>query len=426
MNRETNDRLILLALWLLVFSASSQIMIVSPMLPQIGRELNVPEAMRGTLVSAYALMVGIFALISGPISDRIGRRRILLAGSGAMTIALALHFVATDYVSLLAMRALAGAAGGILSGAAVSYVGDHFPYERRGWASGWIMSSTALGQILGVPLGTVLADRYGFRTPFLCFAVSMGLTFLFVWRFVPQPQVERSERRLSFGGALDNYRELLKRSEVLAGAAAFALMFMSLAFYVIYLPTWLTNERGATGTQIATLFLVGGIANALTNPIVGKLSDRIGRKSLIILSCVGLSIVMLSVVPLMRSLWIAYPVFFVTMILVAARMSPFQALLSSLAKGDQRGSLMSLTVSLGQVGFAVGGACAGFLFTRYGYLSNAVVGACCVLLMALIVWRFLPEPQLEKSAVTDGDEKSERDASVREAARDASAITTAA
>ena len=57
-------------------------MILSPILPRIGEELGIEAAVLGTLVSAYALMVGVFAVISGPISDRIGRRRILLLGAG--------------------------------------------------------------------------------------------------------------------------------------------------------------------------------------------------------------------------------------------------------------------------------------------------------------------------------------------------------
>jgi predicted MFS family arabinose efflux permease len=389
-----HDYVILFALWLLVFSASSQIMIVSPMLPQIGAELRVPEAVQGTLVSAYALMVGIFALAIGPISDKFGRRRVLLAGTGAMTLALALHSVATDYASLLAMRALAGAAGGILSGSAVSYVGDYFPYERRGWANGWIMSSTALGQILGVPLGTVLAGHYGFRVPFLAFAVTMGLTFLLILRFVPQPDVRRSEGSLTLGRALGNYLALLRRSDTVAAAAAFCLMFLSLAFYIVYLPTWLATTHGASAGQVASLFLVGGIANALTGPLAGKLSDRVGRKGLILTSCLGLALVMVSTTVVVRSFWVAYPLFFITMILVAARMSPFQALLSALAADDQRGTLMSMTISIGQMGFAIGGALSGPIYTRLGYRSNTIVGAAAVLLMALLVWRFLPEPRL--------------------------------
>lgn len=387
------EKLVLFALWLLIFSASSQIMIIAPMLPQIGAQLRIPEAMQGTLVSAYALMVGVCALIIGPISDKVGRRRILLVGTGAMAIALAMHGVASNYPMLLGVRALAGAAGGILSGAAVSYVGDYFPYERRGWANGWILSSTALGQILGVPLGTLLAARYGFRIPFMMFAVTMGATFLLVWRFVPQPRVQRAEGDLSIRSALKNYAALLRRSETAAAAGAFGLMFLSIALYVIYLPTWLATTQKASPKQIASLFFVGGIANAITGPLVGRLSDRVGRKGLIITSCIGLAAVMLSTTLLIREFWAAYPLFFATMMLVAARMGPFQALLSALVADRERGKLMSFAISLGQLGFAVGGLLAGAAYTRFGYISNTVAGAASVLLMALLVWRFIPEPR---------------------------------
>ena len=68
----------------MMFSASSQVMIMAPILPEIGSQLNVPEAVQGTLVTSYAVFAGIRALIVGPISDKIGRRLILIAGTGAM------------------------------------------------------------------------------------------------------------------------------------------------------------------------------------------------------------------------------------------------------------------------------------------------------------------------------------------------------
>jgi MFS family permease len=140
------------------------------------------------------------------------------------------------------------------------------------------------------------------------------------------------------------------------------------------------------------MFLVGGIANVVTGPQAGKLSDSIGRKGMILLSCVGLSIVMLLTVPLVTSLFMAYIMFFLTMILIAMRTSPFSALLTALVQDERRGSLMSLTVALGQVGFALGGVVAGPLFARAGFLSNAVLGAVFVLGMGLIVWFKIPEP----------------------------------
>ncbi len=230
--------LVIFALWLMVFSASSQLIIVAPILPRIGEALLIPEALQGWLITSYALFLSIFALIIGPISDKFGRRVVLLLGSGSMAIALWFHGVADSFESLLAVRAAAGAAGGMLSGAAVSYVGDYFPYNKRGWANGWIMSGIAFGQIVGIPIGTILADQFGFRGAFLMFAGTMTLTTVLIWFCVPQPDVDRDTERLTVARAIAGYRELLSRRVVAFASATYFLMFFSIGLYVIYLPTW--------------------------------------------------------------------------------------------------------------------------------------------------------------------------------------------
>jgi predicted MFS family arabinose efflux permease len=110
------------------------------------------------------------------------------------------------------------------------------------------------------------------------------------------------------------------------------------------------------------------------------------------MACIGLAVVMLLTVTLVTGMVTAYVFFFFTMILVAMRVSPFSALLTALVKDERRGSLMSLTVALGQMGFALGGALAGPLFAGAGYGSNAILGAVFVLGMGLIVWYRIPEP----------------------------------
>ena len=388
--------LIVFSLWLLVFSASSQIMIISPILPQIGEELDIAEALLGTLVTAYSLMVGLFAVLSGPVSDRIGRRRILLMGTGIMTVALVCHVLVVGYASFLAVRIFAGIAGGILSGAAVSYIGDYFPYSKRGWAVGWVMSGSAFGQIIGIPLGVVIAGQFGFQAPFYLFAVTMALTFLLLWVRLPQPPIRPREGPLTVKGAARDYWAMLKQRQIAAAAVAFFLMYVGISLYVVYLPTWLESQIGFTPNQIATLFLVGGVANVLAGPQAGKLSDRIGRKLIILLSCLGLFLVMLGTTLLIRSIWVAYPVFFLTMVLVAMRISPFSALLTALVPDHARGSLMSLTVALGQVGFGLGGALAGPFYSEMGYASNTVIGALSVLGMGIMVWFLVPEPRASR------------------------------
>lgn len=385
--------IVVFTLWLLVFSAASQTMILSPILPRIGTELSIPDAVLGTLVSVYSIMVGVFAILAGPVSDRVGRRRILILGCATMTVALSLHGFVTGYYSFLAVRIFAGCAGGVLSGAAVSYIGDYFPYTRRGWATGWVMSGSAFGQIFGIPLGILMAARWGFRSPFFLFAVTMALTVLLLIFLVPQPNVFRNRERLSIKGAAANYLAMLRRPEVAWAATAFFMMFLGVSVFVIYLPTWLERDIGLTGDQIALMFLFGGIANVLTGPNAGKLSDRVGRKGIVLLASVGMSILMLTTVHVVSDPLTAYVFFFFSMVLVAMRISPFSALLTALVSDERRGSLMSLTVALGQIGFAIGGAIAGPLYADVGYASNTVVAAISILTMGMIVWFFVPEPE---------------------------------
>jgi predicted MFS family arabinose efflux permease len=255
------------------------------------------------------------------------------------------------------------------------------------------MSGSAFGQIIGIPLGISMAGRWGFRSPFYMFAVTMALTVLLLFFRVPQPDVKRSQEPLRVKKAASDYLGMLRRPEVAWGAAAYFMMFLGVSVFMVYLPTWLERDQGFGADQIAGMFLVGGLANVLTGPQAGRLSDRIGRKGILLLASAGLSLVMLLTVPLVTSLWTAYAIFFLVMVLIAMRISPFSALLTALVRDERRGSLMSLTVALGQMGFAIGGAIAGPLFSGIGYASNTVLGAIFVLGMGLIVWFCIPEPR---------------------------------
>ncbi len=404
---KSNDYYIIFSLWLMVFAASSQVMIISPILPKIGLELNTSERLLSSLVGVYATMIGIFAIIMGPLSDKIGRRKILLIGSSGMTIALLLHSMADNFTSLLVLRAFAGMAGGVLSGAAVSYVGDYFPYERRGWANGWIMSGIAMGQILGIPLGTFLAQFYGFKFPFILFGAIMGFTTILIFFRLPQPNVELEVSKITLRYTLTKYVNLLKVRDIKAVAFSYLLMFLSLSIFLIYLPAWLVNEFGVSLVEIGWVFFAGGIVNAITGPSAGKLSDRIGRKNMIIFSCLGLATLMGLTIYIISSFWVAYIVFPVAMLLIAMRISPFQALSSELVKSNNRGSLMSLLVAIGNVGAGLAGYIAGPLYDKFGYISNTTFGAFTIVLTAYVVWKYVPEPELKKHTPQESLEVAE-------------------
>ncbi len=392
---DRKDRIIIFSIWLLVFAASSQIQIISPLLPEISEALNTPKAILGNLTSSYAVMVGISAIVTGPFSDKIGRRRILKYGSGFMALALFLHGLADSFWELFIFRALAGVAGGILSGSAVSYVGDHFPYEKRGWAAGWIMSGIAMGQILGVPAGKVLGGYFGFHWAFLTFGFVMSAAFLLIHYRVPQPNVRLYKGPITIGGSLKRYGVLLSRRSVRAAAIAHLLMFLAMSVYIVFLPTWLEESFQASDLGIASLFCIGGIANVMTSPQAGKLSDVIGRKGLILTSCSGFALIMLATTFLVKEFWVAYPLFFFTMILIAMRISPMQALTTSLVPDSRRGATMSLMMAIGQMGYGIGGSLSGPAYAYYGFFSNTLIGAVFILAMGVTVWKFIPEPRMK-------------------------------
>jgi predicted MFS family arabinose efflux permease len=397
----------LFALWLLVFTAASQTIVVTPILPVIGEALGVGTGPLGLLVSVYSWVLAAAALIMGPISDRIGRRRVLLFGSGALVVALALHELADTFEALLVMRVLAGAGGGMLSGAAVSYVGDAFPYEKRGWANGWVMSGVPFGLVLGIPLGRALAVAFDFRTPFVAFAGVMAVAFVLILTVVPQPDVQLSEERPTIRSALRQYAALIRgKGGTAAAAATYFLMYFGLGLLIVYLPQWLTSRFalevapfgeplevfGLPLDFIATLFLVGGLASVVVGPQAGTLSDAVGRKPLILTSCLGLAVVTAALPFVVVERWAAYPVYVAIMGLFALRMAPLQALLTALVPSRQRGAFLSLTIAIGQIGTGVGAAVAGALYAEAGYAANTTLSAVVVLAMAALVWAWLPEP----------------------------------
>lgn len=391
----TTDLLILSALWLVVFSTASQVMILAPILPRIGEELHIEEALRGTLMTAYAVPMALSSLAAGPLSDRIGRRRILLLGTLAMSLALFAHGLVTSYGTFLAARALAGTCGGLLSGAAVSYVGDWFPYHRRGRASGWVMSGMSFGQIAGIPIGAWLAEHTGFQAPFLLFGVTLAGAFLLILGWVPQPPVTREGSPMSMGSLLRGYAALLRRRDIAAATAVYFFMFSSISVYVTYLPTWIEATLHVNGHAVALMYFVGGLSNVLTSPLAGAASDRVGRKPLIVTSTLLLAVVIGCVPWLVTSMLAGHLLFAVSMALVAMRVSPLQALLTQLVPSEKRGSLMSLTVSLGQAGIALGSAIAGVTYGLWGFVSNTTMAAALLLVVAALVATQIPEAYTE-------------------------------
>lgn len=383
-------------LFTLLFATGSQAMVVTPILPRIASQLAVTEGVLGTLVTAYAGMVGVFALAVGPVSDRVGRRPILLAGIGLLAVALALHGLADDFATLLVVRGLAGVAAGLLNGTAAAYVADYFPPDRRGWANGWLIAGLAAGQIAGVPLGALLADRLGFRWPFLAFAVVLAGTLAVAWWSLPSPAIETEGSRLTVRAAVAGYVDLFRRPGVPVTVALVVGMFLGTSLYATFLPTWSEQALGATPEAVAGMFLLAGAANAVAGPAAGRLCDRIGRKPVLVGASVGIAVLVFATAGGGRFVVVA-ALFVLANTGLAARASSVFTLLGELVEGDRRGSLLSATTGLGQFGVGVGGAVAGAMYEAVNYPATAVFAGGLMVVILVGVVRYVPETADEES-----------------------------
>lgn len=388
---------IIAPLWLTAFIVSCQLFIVAPLLPLIQDELlnqNDPSDFAlGLLGTAYSISLAISTLIVGPISDRIGRRKVLIAGTALIAFVLLLHGAVYYYESLLIVRSLTGIAAGAYSGSMIAFVGDYFPYNQRGRATGLIMTGVACGLIIGTPGGILIADTFGFQSPFIIFGGLMAVACFMAWRFLPETRKPSNQTLLSIPKALMTYRELLKKSHPLAGILVYFLLFASIGFFIFFFPKWLEEDLGISVQQLAFLFVISGIGIVTGTISGGMISDRSARKPIIIIA----SIAMVSVFPLLiywaKGLMSATMITAVILLLGSLRTGPIMALLTTLTSDAQRGSLMGLVIAGGQCGLGISIAISGWIYETSGFELNVIASAIAIILMAGCVWKLLPEPK---------------------------------
>jgi len=144
---------------------------VAPVLPAIANDLAVREAAAGLLVSAFSIPYGLFQLIYGPIADRAGKIRTILAALALFSAADIACSFADSFPSLFVLRIVSGTfAAGIIP-TSLAQIGDSFAFEERQTAISFFMSLAMSGQALGIVIGSMLAQFFSWKIMFL----SVGL-----------------------------------------------------------------------------------------------------------------------------------------------------------------------------------------------------------------------------------------------------------
>jgi predicted MFS family arabinose efflux permease len=337
--------------------------IMMPLGPQFMRIFHIRPDQFGLLVSAYTFSASIAGLISSFFVDRFDRRKVILFIFTGFILSTFLCALSASYEQLLITRFIAGSFGGIMGALTLSITGDLFPPERRGRATGIIMSSFSVASVVGVPLGLYFASLFNWRVPFFAVAF-MGLVFIPYARNALPPVRDHLDRKGDSSG-WEDFMSIMKSSDSWK-AFSFVFFVMITGFSVIpYLSPYLVKNVGLTEDQLPLIYLTGGLFTFFTSRRIGHLSDKYGKNRVfIVIAAISviptLIITHLPVIPV-------YAVITVTtffMIFMSGRVVPAMALITGSVRPAVRGRFMSINASVQHLSTSLASFTGGLIVTE--------------------------------------------------------------
>jgi predicted MFS family arabinose efflux permease len=409
------ERATIALLCAVMFTSGADLLIMTPILPQLVRELDVDVQRGSWWISIYSISTATFAIIFGPISDRLGRRPILIAGMTVLALGTLCCSRADDFTTMLISRAIAGIGAGMLVTSTTSYVGDHFEGGTRAVAMGCVMSGFFLSLFLALPIGAALTVAFGWNAMFAVIAGFAALVTVVMALFLPKPRSEQRTEHFSIGAAAAAYGSLLTSKKILGILTMSATIGMSMTMFSVYSSPWLEQTYGLETGSRGLVYAAGGPAVLLGGPIAGKLSNRFGRVFMILAGSFLMAMMQIAMpfsaiaadavdarlvssglefAHFGRVMWpVAVPslfLFFMAMMAGSSRSAPFQTLALEICAPEKRGALSAIRNSFNQVGSGIGATLGGILWATASRPFLAVcIMAAAITLGGVLVLRVL-------------------------------------
>jgi len=384
------ERWLIAVLTAINFTHILDFVIMMPLAPQLMQVFAIEPSHFALAVSAYSFSAAIAGVLGAFIIDRFDRKRALLGLYAGFILATGACALAPSFAALLVARIAAGACGGVLGALVLAIVADEVPYERRGAANGIVMGAFALASIIGVPAALAAATAWSWHAPFVLLA-GLGVAVFVVAALVLPPMRGHLGRP---GTALAT---VLAVAGDRANQRAFAFMaaLMLAGFAIIpFISPYLVANVGLAQTDLAYVYLFGGLCAVVASPLVGRWVDRRGARQVFTV------VALLSIVPTLllthlgevgRTLALAVTTLFVTA--SSARFVPAMTLIGASVAPARRGSFMSLNSAVQSAFSGLGAWLAGLAIVRDGegrLLGYGAVGWCSagVILVAIaLAWR---------------------------------------
>jgi len=366
--------------------------LVIPLLPFYGERFAATPQEITVLMATYSAMQTLTAPVWGRLSDRIGRRPVLLVSLAAAALAyLWLGFASTLWM-LFAARALAGACAGNIA-AAQAYIADITPPEQRARGMGMIGAAFGLGFIVGPALGGVVAGNEvataDLRTPGLI-ACGLSLIALLGVLFVLRESLPAGLPLRLRRGRIAALRDALARPALARLLLVFFLAILAFGGMEATFALWAMAQFGWGPAQIGYVFTYIGILSAIMQGgLIGRLTARFGEERLLLAGLVTIALGLLAI-PAAHDL----PLLLLAVSLLALGMGAMQPSLNSLisrrAGAEEQGEVMGVAQSVASLSRVLGPLLAGALFAGLGRDSPFLCGMVLVVLAAVIGWRLPP------------------------------------
>jgi len=261
--------------------------VVVPVVPSYARSLGAGTGLVGIVFAAYA--VGMFAAspAGALLTERLGARRVLIAGGAAIVVSTLVWAQARDVGMLIAARAVQGGAAALTWTAGLAFVAASYGPAHRGRVLSWLMTAMAVGSVLGAPVGGGLADLLGYRAPFLVIAgLAAAEVLAFGWLFPRTPARPGRARVLAGAGALLAHRSSRNTFLTVLGA--------SVAFSTVepFLPLRLHRTLGLSPGAIGLLFGLAMAVFAAGSPLAEVIARRTGPARLMTAGLAGMAALM--------------------------------------------------------------------------------------------------------------------------------------
>jgi predicted MFS family arabinose efflux permease len=346
----------------LQFAVILDFMIISPLGALIMPALAITPKQFGLVVSAYAFSAGVSGVLTAGFADRFDRKKILLFFYAGFLCGTLWCGLAPTFPMLLAARIVTGLFGGVIGSVVLAIATDLFDVKLRGRVMGLIQTAFAASQVLGLPLGLYLSNRWDWHAPFLVLA-ALGAVGggVIAWRMKPvdahlgKPQ-EHSPFMHLFHTVAEPRHLLAFATTALLTTGGFMLMPFSSAYVV--------NNLGIPLMHLPTIYLVTGVCTIFFGPMIGKAADAFGKFNVFAFGS-ALSIVMVVIYTHLGTT--SLPVVVVINVLmfvgIFSRMIPFQALVTSVPEPTKRGSFNAISASLQQLSGGFASLVAGHIVT---------------------------------------------------------------